>query len=300
MEKWVASLLIVLLLMGCGKKQDKVVGDSSSMPVATGRQLFEPEMVAIPSGTFIIGCKLGRDDVEGGCAYLEKPAHEVSISAFHLAKTEVTVAQFSAFVEATGYKTSAETAGSCLSLTDNGNWDDFKGYLWRQLGFKQGDDHPVACISWNDTQAYLKWLNQATGKHYRLPTEAEWEYAARGGRESAYSWGNETGKGSANCAHEFCGDKFEYTSPVSSFAANGYGLYDMGGNVWEWCQDDYGIYAAEAQQDPLGKKIGSIGSFRILRGGSWGEMLWSMRSAYRSNGTPDYRSSDAGFRVAND
>jgi len=230
----------------------------------------EPEMIDILAKdskpvSFTMGCKEGRDDVEGGCDSDEKPAHKVTLTKpYKLAKTEVTVSQFRAFVEATGYKTTAEEKGSCWSWADG--WKEVKGNSWRKLGFEQGEDHPVACVSWDDAQAYVDWLKKETQNPYRLPTEAEWEYAARGGKESAYPWGQSIGKNNANCSGDLCGDKFEYTSPVDSFAANPFGLKDMHGNVWEWVSDWYGGYAAQPQQDPKGS---SSGIFRVLRGGAW-------------------------------
>ncbi|HRJ51729.1 MAG TPA: SUMF1/EgtB/PvdO family nonheme iron enzyme [Candidatus Thiothrix moscowensis] len=264
-------------------------------PVKPERQPFEPEMVNIPAGSFTMGCKEGRDDVEGGCDSDEKPAHKVTLSAFKLAKTEVTVGQFRAFVEATRYKTTAEEKGSCWSLDADGKWGDVKGNSWRKLGFPQTDDHPVACVSWDDAQAYVVWLGKETSKLYRLPTEAEWEYAARGGKENAYPWGQSIGKNNANCSGDLCGEKFDYTSPVGSFSPNPFGLYDMHGNAWEWVSDWKGEYAAEQQQDPKGA---SSGSSRVLRGGSWVNEPRYVRSALRNDRTPDLRHYNVGFRVA--
>jgi Uncharacterized conserved protein len=256
---------------------------------------FEPEMVEIPTGEFTMGCDGKRDDVEGGCSDDEKPAHKVKISTFKLAKTEVTVAQFRAFVDATGYKTTAEEKGSCWSLDAKGSWSDVKGNSWRKLGFKQDDDHPVACVNWDDAQAYVDWLKKETQQPYRLPTEAEWEYAARGGKEGAYPWEQSIGKNNANCLGDLCGDKFEYTSPVGSFAENPFGLKDMHGNVWEWVSDWKGAYAAEPQQDPKGA---SSGTHRVLRGGSWDSDGRFVRSAFRDDRTPDARNNVIGFRPA--
>lgn len=239
-------------------------------PVKPERQPFEPEMVNIPAGSFTMGCKEGRDDVEGGCDDDEKPAHKVSISTFQIGKYEVTFDEWDA----------CEQAKACPHADDSG-WGRGK--------------RPVINVSWDDiAQKYIPWLNQKTGKSYRLPTEAEWEYAARGGKESAYPWGQSIGKNNANCAGDLCGEKFVYTSPVGSFSPNPFGLYDMHGNVWEWVSDWKGEYAAEQQQDPKGA---SSGSDRVLRGGSWGREPRVVRSAYRYS-TPDGRGISVGFRVA--
>ena len=298
----------------------KLVVDPVPEPAAAApaRLAFEPEMVDIPAGTFTMGCDGNRDDVEGGCDSDEKPTHKVSLGAFKLSKTEVTVVQFRAFVDATGYKTTAEEKGSCWSYDEKGSWSEVKGNSWRKLGFDQGDDHPVACVSWNDTQKYLEWLNGETKpeKPYRLPSEAEWEYAARGNqakgdKDGAYPWGQ---KGSDGCDYANmadkkakaknpswttadCDDGYLYTAPIGKFKPNGYGLYDMHGNVWEWCQDWYGseYYKSSPASAPEGLKEGTN---RVLRGGSWYNSPWFVRSAYRHNSTPDYWSSHVGFRLA--
>jgi formylglycine-generating enzyme required for sulfatase activity len=247
-------------------------------PAVPTRQPFEPEMIDIPAGKFTMGCKAGRDAVEGGCDSDEKPAHEVSISAFQIAKTEVTFEQWD----------ECEKAKACPHAQDEG-WGRGK--------------RPVINVSWDDiTQKYIPWLNGKTGKHYRLPTEAEWEYAARGGTDTAYPWGNKASHEFANYGKdECCGglasgkDEWVNTSPVGSFAANPFGLSDMHGNVYEWVSDWDGSYAAEPQQDPQGE---NTGTFRVLRGGSWHNSPWLVRSAYRDLHAPGYRGNRVGFRVA--
>ncbi|WP_051542580.1 SUMF1/EgtB/PvdO family nonheme iron enzyme [Thiothrix lacustris] len=240
--------------------------------VAT-KQPLEPVMVDIPAGTFTMGCDGKRDDVEGGCSDDEKPAHEVTLDAFKMAKTEVTFDQWDA----------CEKAKACPHAEDQG---------WGR------GNRPVINVSWDDiTQKYIPWLSQETGKHYRLPTEAEWEYAARGGADTAYPWGNAIGKGNANCYKDFCGDKFEYTAPVGSFAANGYGLNDMNGNVWEWVQDSWHSDYKDAPADGSAWESGGSAS-RVLRGGSWYNFAQYVRSADRGHYTPVNRSRNLGFRLA--
>lgn len=158
--------------------------------------------------------------------------------------------------------------------------------------------HPIVGVSWENAVAYTTWLNksQQPRQPFRLPTEAEWEYAARGGdNQQAYPWGNSIGKNKANCRD--CGDEFEYTAPVGSFASNGFGLKDMQGNVWEWVADWYDGYSGQAASNPKGA---SKGPFLVLRGGSWSDAPRSVRSAYRYYGTPDSRNNFIGFRVAQD
>ncbi|WP_219988589.1 SUMF1/EgtB/PvdO family nonheme iron enzyme [Leucothrix pacifica] len=253
-----------------------------------------PKMVLIPAGSFMMGC---RDDKESGCQDDEKPAHTVNIKKFYLAETEVTVAQFRAFVDEKNYKTTAEQKGSCYSYDENGKWGDVKGNSWKKLGFEQGDNHPVACVSHDDATAYVKWLSDKTGKAWRLPSEAEWEYAARAGTETNYSWGKNIGSNNANCGANLCGDKFKYASPVASFSANEYGLFDMHGNVWEWVEDKWHKDYNGAPNDGSAWVSGNSSS-RVLRGGSWSRGPQGLRSAIRFDYTPDYRSNALGFRPA--
>ena len=137
---------------------------------------FAIEMVKIPGGSFQMGSLSGKDD--------EKPLHRVSISAFSLGKTAVTVGQFRAFVNESGYRTEAERGDGSVVFTGR-TWEKRREANWRQPGFSQNDSHPVTCVSWNDCREFIRWLNGKTGRRYRLPTEAEWEYAARGGAAKA-------------------------------------------------------------------------------------------------------------------
>lgn len=232
------------------------------------RGAIEPQMVNIPAGTFTMGCVEGRDDTQGGCDSDEKPAHRVTLGAFQLSRYEVTFDEWDR----------CEASGVCPHVDDAG-WGRGK--------------RPVINVSWHDAQTYLKWLNSQTGKHYRLPTEAEWEYAARGGSNSTFPWGNTIGCGNADYNYDDC--NAIGTSPVGSYTPNGYGLYDTVGNVWEWVSDWHGVYAAEPQQDPKGS---SSVPYRVLRGGSWGDLPRFVRSARRLYYTPVYRNHDVGFRPA--
>jgi formylglycine-generating enzyme required for sulfatase activity len=245
------------------KKQVFVAEDT--LQTLTFNLAAQPEMVNIPAGTFVMGCIESRDVVdgmEGKCSDNEKPAHKVSLSAFQMGKTEVTFDQWDA----------CETAKACPHADD--------------AGWGRGN-RPVINVSWDDAQTYLKWLNGKTGKNYRLPTEAEWEYAARGGADSAYPWGNSISCSNAAYNGKDCGN--EKTKPVGAYAANGYGLFDTVGNVWEWCQDSLtSSYGGRAN-----------GTYRVLRGGSWiSSDAQNVRSADRDNNTSDSRSIDGGFRLA--
>lgn len=227
----------------------------------------EPQMVSIPAGSFQMGCVSGI-----GCSDDEKPVHTVTLSAFEMGVTEVTFEQWDACV----------AFGGCDQYPEDEGWG--RG------------NRPAINVSWEDTQQYIAWLNKTTGKHYRLPTEAEWEYAARAGSSTQYSWGDEVGKNQANC--HGCGSQWDntQTAPVGSFGANGFGLFDMHGNVWEWVQDwkDDDYYGKSPAQNPPGP---SSGKNRVYRGGGWSSGAGNMRSAYRYSNSPDFRIYYLGFRL---
>ena len=251
-----------------------------------------PTMLSIPAGQFVMGCSAGWDDVVGGCRDNEFPAHEVTVAAFELGKYEVTVGQFKHFVEASHYLTTAEQNQQGCTVQDpqrKGNWLIDKTRNWRNPGFAQTDNHPVVCISWLDTQAYIQWLNQETQSHYRLPTEAEWEYAARAGKATAFFWGSQPSHAFANSQGVEGADKWEYTAPAGQFAGNSFGLHDMAGNVWEWVDTCWSnSYQADCPEQNV----------KVRRGGGWDNHPPSIRSAYRSSGSTLERSYLYGFRVA--
>jgi formylglycine-generating enzyme required for sulfatase activity len=268
-------------------------------------------VVKIPAGKFLMGSperEKWHDPFE--------LVHEVTISKpFYMGVTDVTVDQFAAFVADSGYTTDAEKEGSSMGYMIKGGklWGNRgEGWSWRTPGFDQKGDHPVVQASWNDAQAFCAWLSKRSGKSVVLPTEAQWEYACRAGTRTAYQWGDNPndGKGWANCAddslkraipnaqayHTFFGwnDGFVFTSPVAIFKANAFGLYDMTGNVWQWCQDRDGNYADGPATDPTGPKTGDS---HLLRGGSWSVGPGLCRSASRYAADPPWQSNDYGFRV---
>ena len=257
-----------------------------------------PQMVVLPAGTFGMGCVSGR-----GCDGDEKPVREVTIPApFAIGVYEVTRGQFGRFVDETGY-----LAGeSCLTYED-GEGESRAGRGWRDPGFRQTDAHPAVCVSWEDARAYVEWLSRETGGSYRLPSESEWEYAARAGTTTARHWGESA---SAQCRHangadastDFgwatdCDDGHSRTAPAGSFASNGFGLYDALGNVWEWTADCWNDGYAGAPTDGRARETGDC-MRRVLRGGSWSDFPWYLRSANRFRVTTGFRSSSDGFRVA--
>ena len=228
-------------------------------PLASFRECAKdcPEMIVIPAGAFTMGSpatEQGRFDNEG-------PQHMVTIAKpFAVSKFDVTFADWDACV----------SVGGCPQVTDTGLGRDTK---------------PVINVSWDDAQQYVAWLSKMTGQPYRLLTEAEWEYAARAGTTTAYYWGDEIGKGNANC--NGCGSQWDnqQTSPVGSFAANQFGLYDMAGNVWQWVQDCYHDNYNGAPTDGSAWTSGDC-SRRVVRGGSWYNIPRVLRSAYRDGLTP--------------
>lgn len=263
-------------------------GDSMTDALSSGGS--GPEMVVIPEGSFQMGCVSGRD-----CQEREMPVREVAIpQPYALSRFEVTRVEFQRFVDATGHVT-----GSSCWTREHGHYRDYQGRGWRDPGFRQTAIHPVACVSWADARAYVEWLSAETGQEYRLPSEAEWEYAARAGSSSQYSWGNAVGRKRANCANcrtRWDGDK---TAPAGSFPANAFGLHDMHGNVWEWVEDCSSDSYAGAPGDASPRVDGSCAA-RVLRGGSWSNMPKLLRSASRNWLAADSRSFNLGFRVARD
>ena len=272
-------------------------------PSEANTQLPIPKMLPIPAGEFTMGCVKERDEVEGGCLDWEKPPHPVKLSAFKLAETEVTVEQYLACVQ----------QGGCPAPYWNEKGSDYnistgKDEHYKKMGKALTDSqHPIVGVSWENAVAYVAWLNksQQPSQPFRLPTEAEWEYAARGGdNEQAYPWGNKASHEFANYGKNECceglvsgKDQWLYTAPVGSFAPNGFGLKDMHGNVWEWVADWHGAYPDQSASNPKGA---SKGTLRVLRGGSWSNTPRYVRSADRGNLTPDDRDYNTGFRVAQD
>jgi formylglycine-generating enzyme required for sulfatase activity len=241
----------------------------------------------------------GRNDDEG-------PQTIVDVRSFAIGKTDVTRGQWAAFVAETSHPDGLGCAYNGLPKGEGATAS------WRHLGFTQGDDEPVVCISWKEANAYLGWLGTKTGRHYRLPSEAEWEYAARAGSTTVYPWGDRPSHDRANYGSDTCctgliagGDKWLNTSPVGAFAPNAFGLYDMIGNVWQWTADCYTPSLAARPKNAAAVDQTDC-KFRVARGGTWGDMPALIRSASRNYAPPprltveEYRSAGFGLRVVTD
>ncbi|MCP4701502.1 MAG: SUMF1/EgtB/PvdO family nonheme iron enzyme, partial [Gammaproteobacteria bacterium] len=246
-----------------------------------------PEMVWIPAGKFMMG------DIQGGGGSDEQPVHQVSVARFAMGKYEVTNAQFVKFLNATGRRGSKKQQWFGTKQEDsNSHITGSTGRFRTESGY---ENHPVIEVSWYGALAYAEWLNGQTDEHYRLPTEAEWEYAARAGTRTKYWQGNSIGSNKANCYKDYCGDRFDRTSPIGSFAANPFGLHDTAGNVWEWTCSEYKDKYQGNEKRCVGKNRASL---PVLRGGSWsGEPRWA-RAANRNGFKPGGRNFDIGFRLA--
>jgi formylglycine-generating enzyme len=279
----------------------------------------EPEMVTVKGGWFYRGNEKGNgfDD--------ESPVRHIRVDDFRMSKYELTVGEFAAFVNATGYKTEAEKEN--YSYIFNGGCEKGEGVNWRddeegRERSKHDWNKPVVHVSWNDAVAYCQWLTGKTGKKYRLPTEAEWEYAAgNGAKHTKYSWGSynpgagdkqvgnvadetpypKTGKAIADRFTGYHDSKF-FAANVGSYPPNDLGLYDMTGNVWEWCEDVYDAHYYEKcpADNPKGPDA-LPGSHHVVHGGCWANGPSHSRIARRGNpappGTDGNRRYDIGFRI---
>ncbi|GAB4425776.1 MAG: hypothetical protein OHK0039_43580 [Bacteroidia bacterium] len=278
-----------------------------------------PDMRMVSGGRFFMGNDTGNSD--------ELPVHAVTVDSFLLSTCEIRVWDFAAFVRATGYQTDAEQEGWSW-VWDGREWVQMQGVCWRhdatgQLRPSREDSHPVVHVSWQDARAYCVWLSLMQGldpdgpQAYRLPSEAEWEYAAgNGSRHTLYSWGHgppTRGRG-GNLADEkgsrvnawsrttdnmWLGyyDGHAYTAPVGRLDVNDFGLCDMTGNVWEWCADWYHPSYAGAPADGSAW-LDPPGSGRVFRGGYWGARPAQCRTSFRVSADPRNRAGMTGFRIA--
>ena len=289
----------------------------------TAEQGLVVDLVELPGGTFWMGAPAGDGYADDG----EGPVHEVELSPFSIAPTTVTNADYAAFCDATGYVTLAEADqwsfvfGGLLpddfpptrAVAAAPWWRQVEGADWRHPAgphttFEDALDHPVIHVTWDDAMAYCRWSGT------RLPTEAEWEYAARGGLDrKRFPWGDDLEPGGEHLMNVFQGtfpeyntaaDGFAGTAPVRSFPPNGYGLYEVTGNVWEWCADWFspGTYRESEKKSPRVNPGGPPGgTHRVMRGGSYlchDSYCTRYRVGARSANTPDSATGNIGFRVA--
>lgn len=265
-------MLFILVLAGCGEigfLSTSLVSKSVPESLQTNVDGVPlPTMVRLPGGQFQMGCISGKD-----CNEEEKPVHEVSVAAFKISVTEVTFDQWDACV----------TDGGCTHVPNDRGWG--RG------------DRPVVNVSWGDIQNYLTWLNKKTQGNFRLPSEAEWEYAARSGSTTVYSWGDAIGINNASCGG--CGSEWDdkLTAPVGSFKPNAFGVYDMHGNVWEWTADCKNKNYIGAPSDGSTWATGNCRQ-GMYRGGSWSSDKKYLRVAYRDFYSHEGRSRFLGFRLA--
>jgi formylglycine-generating enzyme required for sulfatase activity len=263
---------------------------------------YAPRMTIIPGGEFTMGSL--EDEPNRGPA--ETP-HRVTL-AYPLAvgTCDVTRGEFATFVEETGYD--AESGGD-VQVFRNGAFVTDAAASWRNPGFDQGDDEPVTCVSYYDGAAYARWLSQKTGATYRIPSEAEWEHAVRGGTNSSYPWGEALGIGNANCDGGVEGPPRLRTTPGGAFPPNGFGLYDVVGNVWKWLEDAWNPTYVGAPTDGSAWREG-VTVLKGRRGGSWFNVHAArpgdvraphrLRSAARFGSLPTLRFSSFGLRLVRD
>ena len=273
-ERFMSSIILLCVLVSVG------------ISVCAEPEAPPDGMVLIPAGEF----KMGSD--AAGAYAEEQPVHTVYVDAFYMDKYEVTVGQYMAFVRATGHRAPA----------------------WNLLAeFSPTDEHPIVGVSWHDAMAYAQWAGK------RLPTEAEWEKAARGGLSGqTYPWGNAAPDGTQcnfadmhtdyEWSDQTVDDGYKYTAPVGRYGANGYGLYDMAGNVWEWCLDEYAadFYAGSPRDNPFSggtltdviTNFTNIETSRVFRGGSWGNFARLVRVSDRGRTASPMAGSNLGFRCA--
>ncbi|MBK8158574.1 MAG: SUMF1/EgtB/PvdO family nonheme iron enzyme [Rhodospirillaceae bacterium] len=264
-----------------------------------------PELIAIPPGSFLMGAEKGEDDATDA----EYPQAKIAVAPVAIGKFEVTRREFAAFIEATGYQANE----NCWSPTASGAFEVVKGRGWQDPGFAQSDDDPVVCISADDAEAYVIWLSKNAGKRYRLPSEAEWEYAARAGMTGPYYWGDDE---DAFCAHgniaddaaasHFngwttvdCDDGHVFTAPVGSYKPNALGLFDMLGNVKEWAAD-CGTNDLEGIGPTAKARRSGDCKLHIVRSSAWDSLPSIGRLSYREVNKDSNAYCNYGFRVARD
>jgi formylglycine-generating enzyme required for sulfatase activity len=303
----VPEVLATLTLLGIWLTATVKAQSPATPPRPTGALFRDcsscPEMVVLPAGSFTMGSTMkDKSWAANHGASLESvsdesPQHTVSLRSFALGKYQVTRGEYAAFVRDTAYP-----AGDGCGV-DSYKWDKQPGLSWRSPGFEQSDRDPVVCVSWQDAHAFIAWLNGKVARSssmkgdgpYRLPSESEWEYAARAGTSTRFWWGNEDTGASDHAWYK--GNAGAKTQPVGLKPANAFGLHDMVGNVWQWTEDCYADTYANASANGSANET-PANCMRVDRGSSWLYPAWLLRSATRERNPPDFRDAIMGFRLA--
>lgn len=293
----------VLLLACCPAVQSAMPRDCADCP----------ELVTLPAGYFTMGAAPDEELLEqiaGEFRGRSAPQRGIEVARFSIGRFEVTRGEFRAFAAATGHQSPA-----CF-VWEGGEHRLVSARSWQSPGFAQDDRHPATCISWQDAEAYTRWLSRITGRRYRLPSEAEWEYAARAGTTGHRYWGNTMTEAcrysngadlttrrevpeAADWAISDCSDGYAHTAPVGRFAPNAFGLHDMLGNVAEWTADCWSPDYRGAPATAAARSDGDC-NLRAVRGGAWDEASAGLRAAYRVGSPVVVRVYARGFRVVRD
>src|SRR6202034_206819 len=339
MERWsemislrteVKTLRIILALACSFTASMHAVAQTTAPPRAAGTVFRDcracPEMVVLPAGSFTMGSSAEENSWAAshggslGSVADEAPQHQVSLASFALGKYDVTRGEYAAFARDTGYPP-GDGCGRGRAIF---KWEKDPKMTWENPGHAQTDRDPVVCVSWQDARAYLAWLNRkgqrgsaaSANGPYRLPSEAEWEYAARAGTITKFYWGDNDAAApghawfNANSGCKIMTGLFcdpGQTHPAGAKPPNAFGLYDMAGNVWQWTEDCYDNSYAGVRVDGRANELpssdpkakdGQGNCLRVDRGGSWMFPVWLLRPATRERNPADYRDAIMGFRVA--
>ena len=300
--------ILLLVAIAVGQAVAQTASDKVSASSASFKDCAEcPEMVVIPAGRFVMGAapdEESREQLAEAFRHRSQPPRSVHVRRFSAGKFEITRGQYREFAEAT------DRSGSECFFWNGTEFATDKNRSWRNTGYAQDDTHPVACVSWEDASAYVRWLSQKTAKPYRLLTEAEWEYAARANTATSRYWGDDGDQACsfANGAdlaaarqwvNANCDDRHAYTAPVGSYRANAFGLHDMLGNVGEWTQDCWNGNYHGAPVNGSAWLSGDC-AMRAVRSGAWDDAPTGLRAAYRVGSPTTIRLYSRGFRVARD